>query len=92
MACLLLGIIKWWEFLVFCFRAQGGRKQLGRKQQPTARKDRKEGGREGRKEVLREGRKEERKKEKKERRKEGTALSFAAALETLAGTVLSAKP
>ena len=66
---------------VFAFRATGGERA---RQEATARKDKKddkEGREEGRKELRRQGRKEE-----------GTALLFTVALETLAGTVSSAKP
>ena len=80
----------------FGFRAPGGKKA---RQEATARKDRKdrkdrkegrrkEGGKEGRKE----GRKQVRREGRKEGRKEGTVFLFKFALETLAATVLFAKP
>ena len=80
-------------FFVFCvyfgFRAPGGKKA---RQTATARKDRKEGrkegGKEGRKYRGRTGRKEG----GQEGRKAGTAFLFTSALETLAATVLFAKP
>ena len=82
----------------FGFRAPGGKKA---RQEATARKDRKEGGRKegrryrgraGRKEGGRAGRKEGRREGRKEGRKEGTVFLFTSALETLAATVLFAKP
>ena len=62
----------------------------GRKQQP-GRIGRKEGRREGRKEGSKEGGQEGRKEGRREG-KEGTAFLFTSALETLAATVLFAKP
>ena len=83
----------WGPFLVFCvvfgFRAPGGKKA---RQEATARKDRKEGGKEGRKDGGRAGRKEGRKDGGRAGRKEGTVFLFTSALETLAATVLFAKP